>query len=349
VSPTGSITFNAVCEFEDFANPDLAATIRDVFRHEVPYFTPEFPKGAEYRKYWEVGMSVLALRQLGSLRPDAEILGVGAGTETTIFYLTNHVRRVFATDLYLSAGRWDQSAPWHMLVSPDRFAPYPFRRDQLVVQHMDGRLLDLPDNTFDCIFSSGSIEHFGSMQSIASSAYEMGRVLKPGGVLTVSTEYRISGPEGGDGWDGLRFFSRDALRRYIVEASGLEPVDEFDASLSEATMASQREFSFYAKQSDRALAKQGRFPRVAEVIWSEYPHLVLTDKGYVFGSVHLALRKTDRYPVVDNGWAKPSAELIASIRAAEASLQLGSGGFVRRGVSGSVRVVRKGIKRAVRW
>src|SRR5262249_36249080 len=155
-----------VCEFEDFANPELAATIRDVFRHEIPHFTPAFPTGAEYRKYWEVGMSVLALREQGALRPDAEILGVGAGTETTIFYLTHHARRVFASDLYLSAGRWDQSAPWYMLVSPDRFAPYPFPRERLVVQHMDGRLLDYPDNTFDGIFSSGSIEHFGSMQSI---------------------------------------------------------------------------------------------------------------------------------------------------------------------------------------
>ncbi len=348
MSAQGNITFNSVCEFEDFANPELAATIRDVFQHEVRYFTPQFPKGAEYRKYWEVGMSVLALRQLGALLPDADVLGVGAGTETTIFYLTNHVRRVFATDLYLSAERWDQSAPWYMLVSPDRFAPYPFRRDRLVVQHMDGRLLDHPDNSFDGIFSSGSIEHFGSMQSIASSAYEMGRVLKPGGVLTVSTEFRISGPEGGDGWDGLRFFSSDALRRYIVEASGLEPVDEFDATLSEATMASKREFSYYARETDRALAKQGRFPRVAEVIWSKYPHLVLSDKGYVFGSVHLALRKTDRYPLVDNAWAKPSAELAASIRAAESSLRLGSGGFVRRGVSRSARVVKKGVKRIVR-
>lgn len=80
-----------------------------------------------------------------------------------------------------------------------------------------------PDNTFDGIFSSGSIEHFGSWSSIADSAFEMGRVLKPGSVMTVSTEYCIGAPPGGEGWDGLRFFSRERLLRYIVEASGLEP------------------------------------------------------------------------------------------------------------------------------
>src|SRR5262245_37680638 len=82
--------YNKVCEYEDFADPGLAETIRDVFRHEVKYFTPEFPKGAEYRKYWEIGMSVRALRTFGALRPDAVMLGVGAGTEATVFYLTNH-------------------------------------------------------------------------------------------------------------------------------------------------------------------------------------------------------------------------------------------------------------------
>jgi len=343
------VNFNKICEFEDFADPELAATIRDVFRHEMRHFTPEFPRGAEYRKYWEVAMSVRALRRLGALRPDADLLGVGAGTETTIFYLTNHVGRVFATDLYLGAGRWDQSAPWYMLVSPDRFAPYPYRRDRLVVQHMDGRLLDHPDDSFDGIFTSGSIEHFGGMQSIAACAYEMGRVLKPGGILTLSTEYRIDGPAGGDGWDGMRFFSREALRRNIVEASGLEPVDEFDAAISETTMASKRELSFYQRDVDRVVARQGRFPRVAEVVWSKYPHLVMADKGYTFGSVHLTLRKADRYPAADNAWAKPSAELVAGIRAAESAFRLGAGsGVVNRVVGRSMRVAKKTIKRGLR-
>ena len=37
-------------------------------------------------------MSVRALRDFGALRPDALMLGVGAGTEATVFYLTNHVQ-----------------------------------------------------------------------------------------------------------------------------------------------------------------------------------------------------------------------------------------------------------------
>jgi SAM-dependent methyltransferase len=346
------VRHNKICEFEDFADPELAATIRDIFPHEMRHFTPEFPRGAEYRKYWEVAMSIRALRQLGALRDDAELLGVGAGTETTIYYLTNHVGRVFATDLYIGAGAWDQSAPWRMLASPDTFAPFPYRRDRLIVQHMDGRLLRYPDNTFDGIFSSGSIEHFGSMQSIANSAYEMGRVLKPGGILTLSTEFRIDGPAGGDGWDGLRFFSREALNRYIVEASGLEPVDDFDESISAATMESKREWSFYGGDIRRTLRAQGKAPRIAEIIWSKYPHLVVSDigTGYTWGSVHLTLRKTAAYPAAANEWARPSKELIDSITAAEASLRLGAGspGFIKRNSARAVRVTRRGMRRVLK-
>ncbi len=311
------LQYNKVCEYEDFADSDLSTTIRDVFPHEIAHFTPNFPKGAEYRKYWEVAMSVRALRDLGALRPDARLLGVGAGTETTIFYLTNSVGSVFATDLYLNARDWGESAPWRMLVSPDRFAPYPYRRDRLVVQHMDARLLEYPDDWFDGIFSSSSLEHFGSWESIASAAYEMGRVLKPGGVLTISTEYLISGPPGGDGWDGMRFFSQAALSRYIIEASGLDPVDDLCCDVSERTLASKRSMLFYSRDWETTRRRQGKYPRVAEVIWSHYPHLVLSHLGYTYGSVHLTLRKSASHPGTTNEWAKPSQRVIAEVASGE--------------------------------
>src|SRR6476620_12689877 len=106
MAQVSTLPFNKVIEYEDFADPELIAVTRDVFRHEIKYFTPEFPKGAEYRKYWEIGMSIRALHNFGALRPDALMLGVGAGTEATVFYLTNHVQTVYSTDLYLVNGSW---------------------------------------------------------------------------------------------------------------------------------------------------------------------------------------------------------------------------------------------------
>lgn len=344
-----SLPYNKVCEYEDFADADLSATIRDVFPHEIPHFTPDFPKGAEYRKYWEVAMSVRALREFGALQPNARLLGVGAGTETTVFYLTNRAGWVFATDLYLNAGDWGESAPWRMLVSPDRFAPYPYRRDRLVVQHMDARRLEYPDDWFDGIFSSSSLEHFGSWESIASACYEMGRVLKPGGVLTIATEYLIAGPPGGDGWDGLRFFSQAALNRYIVEASGLEPVDDLRCEVSERTRASERSLLFYSRDWEATRRQQGKYPRVAEVVWSHYPHLVLSHRGYTYGSVHLTLRKSASHPSTANEWARPSPRILDEAAAGEAAA-----GFRireqlrRRWVSEPIRRAKVHVRRALR-
>ena len=84
--------------------------------------------------------------------------------------------------------------------------------------------LRFPDNRFDGIFSSGSIEHFGGLMDVAHSAYEMGRVLKPGGILSLSTVMAIAGPPGRLGGvpGACLLFQRDHLLRYIVEASGLE-------------------------------------------------------------------------------------------------------------------------------
>jgi hypothetical protein len=67
------LPFNKVCEVEDFADPELRAVIRDVFRHDLDKFGDRCPTGVEDRKCWEIGMSVRALRAHGVLRPDARI------------------------------------------------------------------------------------------------------------------------------------------------------------------------------------------------------------------------------------------------------------------------------------
>src|SRR5215213_1294979 len=193
------LPYSKACELEDFADPELAAVLRDVYAPEAES-SAAWPAGAEHRKHWEVAMSVRALRDFGALQPGAEILGVGAGSEITGFYLTRHARRVVVTDLYLSPGEeWKTVAHPLMMVAPERLSPIAFERERLEVLHMDGRWLRFPDGSFDGIFSSGSIEHFGGFEDIAAAAFEMGRVLKPGGVLSLSTELLLEGPPGSIG------------------------------------------------------------------------------------------------------------------------------------------------------
>ena len=171
------ISASKICNLEDFGDAELRDDIRDVFSHEIARFGDDFPKGREYRKYWEVGMAVLAFERAGICSPEAEILGVGAGNEATCFYLTKRVKRVFATDLYLSEG-WEESANASMLSNPKEHWPFPWNPRRLVVQHMDALALHYEDASFHGVFSSSSVEHFGSDEQIKIAGLKMKQLKK---------------------------------------------------------------------------------------------------------------------------------------------------------------------------
>lgn len=295
-----ALGFSAACCIEHFSDEALLPLIRDTYPDEFAR-VPGFPKGVEYRKHWEVAMAVRAFRDLGALRDSSRILGVGAGMERTLFYLTRKVAEVVVTDLYLGAGAWEGDAPLLMLVSPRSCARTDFDPSRLTVRHMDGRVLDFPDQSFDGVFSSSSIEHFGTDEEIAASVYEMARVLRPGGVLTLATELLVMGPSGSRGWPGCRLFSESDLRRLVVEASGLELVGRLETTVSAATMETPRDLGEVLEGR-----KAGRR--------FDLPHLVVVWDGQVFTSVQITLRKPEHWPVCDNSWAAPSPALRDRVR-----------------------------------
>lgn len=301
------INHNRTCNLGDFRDPPNCDLIRDIFAHELVLFPADYPNGVADSKQWEIAMGVRALREFGALRPDSRLLGVGAGTEATTFYLSRHVHQVVATDIYAAAGAWADVAPSGFLVEPRLFAGDNLCDPHRILPlHQDARALDLPDDEYDGVFSSGSIEHFGSLAYVANAAYEIGRVLKPGGIAAIATEFKVAGPPGGDGWDPfVILFSPEKLRRWIVEASGLEPVDDLQTELSEETLSIQRDLLAFLNA-----AKQVTHPSQKIGI---YPNLILYHEGYLFCSVHLALRKPLTGWGTANGWAAPDAETRASV------------------------------------
>ena len=130
------------------------------------------------------------------MREDSSVISVGAGHELVLYWLANHVRRVIATDMY--EGVWQdvqgREGDPDVINRPDEYAPFPYRRDHLTFMKMDGRQLAFRDRTFDIAYSLSSIEHFGGMDGAAATIREMGRVLKPGGILALATEYVLGGP-----------------------------------------------------------------------------------------------------------------------------------------------------------
>jgi SAM-dependent methyltransferase len=270
-----------LCELGDFADPELRELIRDVYASDREHFgEADFPSGREYRKYWEVAMTLRALRSLGVLREDARVLGVGAGREATIYWLTRHVGEVVATDLYETEDAWsERDSSAQMLTDPGRYWDGEWRPERLVVRHMDALELGFDDESFDAIFSSSSIEHFGDFPDVRRSVEEMFRVLRPGGVLALSTEFRIEGDR--IGYPGLLRFDEPELRSLLLDGLWWDPVTPLELTISEETIASAVEMS-------EAIADQ----RSGRRGWSRYPHLVLRHEQFLWTSVHVALIKS---------------------------------------------------------
>jgi SAM-dependent methyltransferase len=174
-----------LCDLRDFDDAELIDTIRSLLPERDPYEHIE-------RKVWEYAMVMLFLRDTGHLDSRSRVLSVGAGDERVLFWLTNHVGKMVATDIYGEGPFAGREAHGSMLTDPASHAPdYPWNPDALEVHHMDGRQLTFPDASFDAVFTVSSIEHFGTPRDIAQAAAEIGRVLRPGGHALIITEYLV--------------------------------------------------------------------------------------------------------------------------------------------------------------
>ena len=284
----GRLSHCKLCCLEDFQHPQLRLTLREVFAHELERFGPDFPSGCEYRKHWEVGMAVRSLGEGGALHPRAEILGVGAGNEPTLFWLTNKVARVFATDLYLEKASGAESVDSTILIDPGRYWPGPWNAKRLVVQHMNALELQYEDESFDGLFSSSSLEHFGSLDDIQCAASEMCRVLKPGGLCSLSTEFLLGGST--PGLPGVYMFDQATIEERIVGELPWSLVSPLDVSISQKTLATEQPSAPALKTLGRHVRRFGGvlFHRLE---WNRYPHIVLRRRDLLWTSVHLCLRK----------------------------------------------------------
>jgi SAM-dependent methyltransferase len=181
-----------LCELANPAkwdNPEWMTLLRD-----LKVITPD--KTAMHRKGYEFTQLVYGLGRLNRLREDASVLSVGAGHEAVLYWLANHVGAVIGTDMY-EEGRWSsvgiREGDARVIERPQDYAPFPYREDRLIFLKMDGRHLGFRRDTFDIVYSLSSIEHFGGLTGARAAVDEMVRVLKPGGILVLATEYMLAG------------------------------------------------------------------------------------------------------------------------------------------------------------
>ncbi len=243
------------------------------------YIPPDFV----HRKAWEWAQCIYGLEILGAIRPEHHALGVGVGWEPLSYFLSNLVGQVIATDLYSVNNQWSEAGAQEgnpeILENPDKFAPYAYRRDRLKFMRMDGKKLEFPDATFDFIWSCSSIEHFGGHAGAAESMREIERVLKPGGVVAMITEYILPDPDTHQHtlFDA-EYFNMRHLYEYIIRpVPGLRLVQNVDWSLPD----------YYVRRACY-LPEEAGAPHKG----STKPHIVLhSPSGAIHTSISLFFRK----------------------------------------------------------
>jgi SAM-dependent methyltransferase len=222
-------------------------------------------KTSMHRKAYEFAQLVFGCRRLGVLTEEARVVSIGAGHEQVLYWLANHVGDVIATDMY--GGAWNDARGHEgdpfVMTDPDLYAPFPYRRDRLRFLEMDGRSLAFRDGSFDIAYSLSSIEHFGGLDGAAAAVREMGRVLRPGGILVLATEYVLSGPPHDE------TFQPNELHR-LLRQPGLELVEPIDERVYQRYESSIVDLYTHPYQS---------------------PHMVVRFGETVFTTVMVFLRK----------------------------------------------------------
>jgi SAM-dependent methyltransferase len=166
-----------------------------------------------------------------------------------------------------------------MLTDPGKYWDREWNPERLEVRDMNALELDFPDESFDAVFSSSSIEHFGHFKEVRKSIEEIYRVLKPGGVAAVATEFRLDGE--GHGWPGLFMFDESTLRAAFCDGLWWDPMTPLETQVSAATLSAPIVLTEAIAESESG--QRG---------WSTYPHVVLSHDGFLFTSVHVAMVKS---------------------------------------------------------
>jgi SAM-dependent methyltransferase len=179
------------------------------------------------RKYWEWDYLVDCAERLNLLRPDARALGMGVGREVLMFYFARHCQEVIATDLYSSDTEW-REANTGALDEIYQAAPFDYPRERLKVEVADMRKTNYPDNSFDFVWSCGSIEHVPTLFDVYQTLAETYRVLKPGGYALITTEYCLFDPP--YLLNGMNAMDENLVELFLAKLAGLELVGPIDLS-----------------------------------------------------------------------------------------------------------------------
>ena len=239
VDPNATIKLNKLCCIEDWDNNEVKQIIpkfQDISYYNKSQGVLARKPGQIHRKDWEWALGIIAMKRFGKLNENNKAIGVGAGKELILFYLANHIGHVYATDLY-NTKDWENFAPPDFPENPGKYSPFYYNQSALTVLRMNATQLEFPSNSSDIVFSFSSIEHFGgeNYSGALKSLKEMERVLKPGGIAVVATEYIINNKNPPD--LSNQFYNEHTIYSHLIDKLDLmKLVEPLDLKISQKTL-----------------------------------------------------------------------------------------------------------------
>ena len=239
VDPSGRMRLNKLCCIEDWENYEVKEIIPKL--QDITYYNKcrgilARKPGQIHRKDWEWTLGIIAMGRFGKLNKNSTAIGIGAGKEFILFYLANHLGHLYVTDLY-STREWENFAPADFPENPSKYSPFPYNQSALTALRMDGTRLEFPSDNFDIVFSFSSIEHFGgeNYSGALKSLKEMERVLKPGGIAIVATEYIINNKKPPDVTN--QFYNEYTIYSHLInKLEVMKLVEPLDLTISQKTL-----------------------------------------------------------------------------------------------------------------
>lgn len=255
-----------LCDIDDWNDSLFSDLAGDIFaRHAL---TP-----VVHRKLWEFTKTIQALKAGGVLKKNSLGLSVAGGTERILFYLANYVSRIIATDIYGYGNFSGNEASADFLTQQEKYAPYHYPKENLKAAYMNALELKFSGNLFDFAFCLSSIEHFGGLRSAKKALLEMTRVVRPGGIVFITTDCCLNR------FRTHEVFSPTQIERLINDCD-LELLEPIDWALSNSTL----EHIIDMRKDNLATL----------------PHINLKLFGSIFTSISLALRKRGQSSSIEN-------------------------------------------------
>lgn len=270
VDTHSELKLNRLCYIEDWQNAEFNETLMELQKVN--------PYGFMHRKDWEWAIGLIAMKRFDKLNKLSTAVGVGSGIEPLPFYLANKIFHVYATDLYEDNELWKKDAPIEFLKNPKKYASFPYKKDALTVLRMDGTKLEFDDETFDVAFSFSSIEHFGGLNHSGAlkCMKEIERVLKPGGIAVIATEYILNDKEHPE------FFNKRTIYSDLInKLHKLKPVEPLDLRITTNTLDTVIDHNIIDANWDNMDDEYKR----------NHPHILLKIGNILFTSIMIVFQK----------------------------------------------------------